>query len=49
MFRGAFCDGAVETAAKADQGSDANLTPTSVPKCIKASGSRIRESKRDAL
>ena len=48
MFRRAFCDGAVETVAKADPGSDTNLIPPSVLKYIKASDGSIRESKPDA-
>ena len=37
MLRAAFCQGAVETVAKADQGSDCNLMPLSMLKNLKKS------------
>ena len=45
MFRGAFCDGAVQAVAEADHGSDANRIPPSVLKYIQAPDSSIPESK----
>ena len=47
IFKGAFCDDAVQIVIKADYDSNPNLIPSSVLKYIKASDSSILESKLD--
>ena len=42
MLRASFCQGAVETVAKADQGSDCNLMPLSTPKSSEKSDPKLK-------
>ena len=47
MLRASFCQGAVETVAKADQGSDCNLMPLSMLKNLKKSDSKVNVQELD--
>ena len=47
MLRASFCQGAVETVAKADQGSDCNLMPLSMLKNLKKSDSKVTVQELD--